>query len=449
MQRILVLGGYGVFGRRAVERLARAPGLEVVVAGRDAAAAAAAAGEIKRTTAARARIDHTAIDATRLGEADLRRLGIAIVLNTIGPFQALDYRVARAAIAARAHYIDIADARGFVCGIGALDPAAQAAGVLVVAGASSVPALAAAVIDHHRGRFQRLTHLTYGISPGNSFDPGVATTASILAGSGQPFTTLIDGRMGNVRGWQPLVRHSFRTPGLGTRWLGHCDVPDLDLFPKRYPDLVEQHFLAGVEVKAFHLALWALSWLVRSGLVRHPDRLASPLLALKRRLRFLGSDRGIMFAEMSGHDSRGRALHLVWELVADKGHGPFIPVTPAVILAKRLAAGAVSRRGAMPAVGLISLGDFSAEVADLAIRHSTWESPTLHRSVLGVAFDRLPLTVQRLHEVAGKSVWAGRAQAERSGSALARIAAWVVGLPAPGQDLPLEVTFASQAGKEE
>jgi hypothetical protein len=57
--------------------------------------------------------------------------------------------------------------------------------------------------------------------------------------------------------------------------------------------------------------------------------------------------------------------------------------------------------------------------------------------------------VQRLHEVAGKSVWAGRAQAERSGSALARIAAWVVGLPAPGQDLPLEVTFASQAGKEE
>jgi hypothetical protein len=40
---------------------------------------------------------------------------------------------------------------------------------------------------------------------------------------------------------------------------------------------------------------------------------------------------------------------------------------PSVILAKRLLAGAVAQRGAMPCLGLFTLADFVAEVADLDI----------------------------------------------------------------------------------
>jgi glycine/D-amino acid oxidase-like deaminating enzyme len=62
---------------------------------------------------------------------------------------------------------------------------AKAAGVLVASGASSVPALAAAIIDHHLPEFERLELIEHGITPANGYDPGVATTASIM-----PFFTM-------------------------------------------------------------------------------------------------------------------------------------------------------------------------------------------------------------------------------------------------------------------
>lgn len=366
MARVLVLGGYGVFGSRAAERLLRDPSIEVVIAGRSKAHASLAAGRF--ASAVKDRASGVRLDAVSLTSDDLRHLGVQVVINTVGPYQARDYRVAEAAIAAGVHYIDLADARTFVTGITALDAAAKRAGVLVVSGASTVPALAAAVIDDLRPRLKSLDTLTYGVSPGNSFDPGVATVQSIIAGVGRPFTTLIDGRMQVVHGWQPLTRHRFADNGLGTRWLGACDVPDLDLFPARYPTLRTQHFVAGVEVKAFHLGLYALSWLVRLGLMRNPERFGQPMLTVKRRLGFLGSDRGAMFVALRGEAAAGGPLEVSWELAAFRGHGPYVPATPAVIVAKRLAAGTLTERGAMPCVGLITRAQFAAEVADLDIR---------------------------------------------------------------------------------
>ena len=368
MTRILILGGYGVFGSRAAQRLARVPDIEIIIAGRNTHAAAAKAAELRRMGAAT--INSAVLDATTLVADNLRRIGATIVINTAGPYQAHDYRVPRAAIEAGAHYLDLADARGFVNGIGTLDAMAKAAGVLVASGASSVPALAAAVIDDLAGQVGTLERLTYGISPGNSFDPGEATTASILGAAGRAFTTLVDGHMVTAHGWQPLRRHRFTTPDVGTRLFGACDVPDLDLFPVRYPTLRTQSFLAGVEVKAFHAGIWLLSWAVRAGIFTRPERLAGPMLAVKRRLGFLGSDRGAMFVILEGRDANGQPRRAEWSLIARQGHGPFIPATSAVILAKRLAAGEKLPAGAMPCVGLMTLGQFTAEVADLDIRQT-------------------------------------------------------------------------------
>lgn len=365
MARVLVLGGYGVFGARAVERLLRDPALEVIVAGRDAGKAAAKCAELSRH---KGRVEAQRLDASSLTAADLKRLAVDIVINTVGPFQGQDYRVARAAIAARCHYIDLADARDFVCGITALDAEARAADVLVVSGASSVPALAAAVIDNLQQSVGLVEDVTYGISPGNSFDPGEATVASILAGVGKPFSALIDGQMQTVYGWQPLATH--RAPVAGTRWLGACDVPDLTLFPQRYPTLRTQRFLAGVEVKLFHGSLWALSWLVRWRLLQGLERLAHSLIAVKRRLHFLGSDRGLMFVRLQGRSSDRGSRSAEWTLVAFDGHGPYIPATPAVIIARALANGHQPRRGAMPCLDLMTLAEFTNEVADLQIRQT-------------------------------------------------------------------------------
>jgi len=105
--------------------------------------------------------------------------------------------------------------------------------------------------------------------------------------------------------------------------------------------------------------------LVRAGLVRHPERLSSPLLRLKYALGGLGSDVGGMMVTLAGVGQDGGARCIVWRLIARRGHGPYIPGTPSVILAKQLLAGTLAKRGAMPCLGLFTLGDFLSEVGDL------------------------------------------------------------------------------------
>lgn len=48
--------------------------------------------------------------------------------------------------------------------------------------------------------------------------------------------------MRTVHGWQGLRWHRFRD--LGWRPLGHCDVPDLALFPQRVAGLRDGSFRA-------------------------------------------------------------------------------------------------------------------------------------------------------------------------------------------------------------
>ncbi len=288
--RVLVLGGYGAFGARAVERLAGDSGIELIVAGRSEEKANTFCDNIATRFARRPRTE--ILDASTMTASDLMRLAPAVVINASGPYQAQDYRVAEAAIGCGAHYLDLADAGAFATGIVALDEKAERAGVLVASGASSVPSLSAAVVDHFAPRFSQITSITTVIAPGNSFDPGLATTRSILGSVGRPIPAFRGGTRTIAYGWQGLMRHCM--PGLGTRWIGDCDAPDLAIFPTRYLGLQTVRVCAALEVGMFHLGLWALSGLVRARLVREPERLAAPLLALKQRLHALGSDRGGM-----------------------------------------------------------------------------------------------------------------------------------------------------------
>jgi Saccharopine dehydrogenase NADP binding domain len=361
MQRVLVLGGYGAFGGRIAERLARVPGIELTIAGRSLDKAQTFAAGL--ANAARAQVIPAALDGAKIGAEDLRHRKPIVLINATGPYQAQDYRLARACIATGVHYLDLADARAFVTGIGTLDEQAREAGVLVVSGASTVPGVSGVVADAYAPQFATLRAITTIISPGNSFDPGVATTRSILGDLGQPIASRSNGKP--VYGWQGLSRRVL--PGLGARWIGHCDAPDRDLFLQRYAGLQAANVYAALEVGTFHLGLWGLSWLVRSGVVRSAGGLAGPLLAIKHKTGFLGSDRGGMLMTLEGIGHNGDLKRVDWHLVAGSGHGPNIPATPSVVLAKRLLDGTLQKRGAMPCVGLFTLDDFLGETADLDI----------------------------------------------------------------------------------
>lgn len=366
MPRVAVLGGYGTFGARVCERLASQPGLELIVAGRSRERGESFARRLSERTGVAATV--AVLDAESISVAELAALQAEVLINASGPFQRQDYAVARAAIGAGTHYVDLADARGFVTGIGALDSDARRAGVLVASGASTVPALSAAVVDELAPQLAALTSVEIVISPGGSFDPGLATAQSILGGLGRRFPAGPDGAAGVAHGWQHLRRR--RVPGLGPRWLGACDTPDRALFAQRYPGLGRVDVFAALEVGAMHLGLWGLSWLVRAGLVRDAARLAPPLLRARRALKLLGSDVGGMSVVLEGRDRQGSPKRVQWSLVARSGHGPYIPAAPSVILARRLMAGTLPIRGARPCVGLIALAEFMAEIADLDIAAS-------------------------------------------------------------------------------
>lgn len=368
---VLVVGSTGAFGTKIVELLAGKTACDLVLAGRKADTLAAQARHVSRTGEAPPRT--AVLDALSTSANDIRRLGVAIVINASGPFQTQNYTLARAAIAAGCHYIDLADARDFVCGFSRLDGDARAAGVLAVSGASSVPGLSSAVISHYRDRFAELSAIDIAISPGNSFDPGVATVRSVLGGVGRPISMLVDGAWRTVHGWQGLRRGDFGTAG--RRWLGFVDVPDLALLPEHIPEIRTVRFRAGLEVSLFHLGLWTASWLVRGGLVRRLSPLAPGLLAIKRRLTRLGSDSGGMIVAISGRGHDGSAKTLTWRLVATNGHGPFVPALAAVALTKRLIAGTESQRGAKPCVAVIALDDILADAKHLDIRTEVKEKP--------------------------------------------------------------------------
>jgi len=351
--RVLVLGGYGHFGGRICRALAGDPSMRLTVAGRDAARAEAFAAPLGASAVG---LDHGSAEfARRLAE-----IRPDLLIHTAGPFQGQDYSVAEACIAAGVHYVDLADGRAFVGGIDRLDASARSRGVLVVSGASTLPAASSAIVDALRGAVPGLEQIEISIAPAQRIPRGAATLAAVLGYCGKPFTRLEDGRWRTVRGWQAIRRHAYRT--LGTRWMAACDVPDLDLLPRRYPGVKTVTFDAALELGVLQWGMWLMAALAGAGLVRDWSRYARPLQRLAASFDRFGSDVGGMQVSL-----RGPGGGVDCELTATAGHGPEIPAIPAVILARKLASGRLDVRGATACMGLFTLDEFREAVADLAI----------------------------------------------------------------------------------
>lgn len=356
-KRILIIGGYGNFGGFIARRLARETDITVIVTGRSANKARALA-EILET-------EWAAIDIPGAIESTLASVKPDIVIHTSGPFQDQSYEVAEACIRHRTHYIDIADGREFVSSITRLNEEAKEAGILVVSGASSVPALTSAIIDRYLGEFQTMEEIEYGIATAQKTNRGLATTKGVLSYAGKPFETLIDGTMQKIYGWQGLRWRKFQ--GLGWRTLGNCDVPDLALFPHLYSQLKTIRFRAGLELPFIHLSLWTLTWLMRICAISNLRKIAPFLLSLSRLFDFVGSDVSGFFMEMKGRDRAGRDHRIMFDLTAGSGDGPMIPCVPAIVTALGLARGTISQRGAMPCIGIVALDALLEELKPLDI----------------------------------------------------------------------------------
>lgn len=359
--RILILGGYGVFGGRLGRLVAELPGIDLDVAGRrlDAARRFCASVETRGAGTVLTPLELPDIDALR---RRLETTGADILANCVGPYQEQDYAIAEAAIHAGAHYIDLADGRDFVAGFDELDTAARTANILAVTGASTLPGLSAAVVDTLRDGVANIEVIETAIAPGMRMERGDAVVRAILGYVGKPFEVWRDGRWQTAHGWQGIRSCRLTAEGrdTGKRWLAACDVPDLVLFAQRYPGVRTITFDAGLEVPFVHFGLWGLSWLVRAGLL--PS--LTPLTAVTRRLAatvaVLGSGRGGMYLALTGRSADGRRVARRWTIIADEGDGPWIPVLPAFLVIRGLLDGSVTKRGARPCLDLFELAEFEA-----------------------------------------------------------------------------------------
>lgn len=368
MTRVLIIGGYGNFGSYIARALANDPNITLAIGGRSKAKADAFAADLQSANPA----EGCAVDIDNDIDARLREIAPDVVIHTTGPFQLQDHRVARAAIACGAHYLDLADARQFVATIGELDSEAKQAGVAVISGASSVPCLTAAFVDRYRPRFAQLKSVAYGIAAAQATNRGLATAAAILSYAGKPFSILRDGARKRVFGWQGL--RAIRYPELGLRLFGYCDIPDLELFPARYPALRNLEFVAGHEVKALHVGTWLLSWIARLGLVRSWTPYARQLLRLSLLFDPWESGKSGFHMFLDGLDAGGRAMRVTIFMIARQVHGPNIPCIPAVILARKIAAGQLPAPGAKPCLDLIDVEELMSAIALLDIT-TTVEGP--------------------------------------------------------------------------
>ena len=367
--RTLVLGGYGNFGARIARALSGDAAIELVVAGRDSKRAEEMADRLGRGATA------WAVDAAQPGfERGLRDQGIGLVIHTAGPFQQQGYGVARAAAAAGAHYIDLADGRRFVCDFpAALDEAFREAGRVAVSGASTVPALSSAVVDHLASGWSRIDSIDCCIAPAQTAPRGEATMAAVLGYCGAPIEVWSGGRWQPELGWARPARVQFAR--LAARRGALCDIPDLELFPPRYQVRQRVHFRAALEVGLAQQAFAVLARLRALGLVRRPERLAPMLTRWAPWLDGFGSALGGMVVRVAGSDAQGRPARRAWHIAADDDHGPEIPCMAAILLARRLAAGQGPVPGAHTAAGLLPLPDFAPEFARWAMQTDIVEEP--------------------------------------------------------------------------
>ncbi len=442
--KLLILGGYGVFGGRLARLLVDLNGLDIVIAGRSAVKAQAFVNDVQGA----AILSAVALDRNEIATS-LPGIMPDLLVDASGPFQAYGddpYGVVKACLGIGCHYLDLADGAEFVAGIGQFDAEAKARGLIVRSGLSTCPALTSAVVSAFE-REMTVTSLAGGIAPSPRAGVGETVLRAVLGYAGQDLDLMRDGRMTSAKALVERRRMTIAPPGklpLHNKPFSLVEVPDLRLLPKTRPDLRDIWFGAGVVPEVFQRLL---NFLARArATIGGPDLTGLAPVAHKVLSLFaIGEHRGGMIMVAEGLRG-GQPVTMSWHLVAEGDDGPNIPALASEVMIRRIKAGDLPEAGARPAIGDVTLAEFETAFAHHAITTGFHREPpaqaTLFQQLMGSAFDDLPLSLQRFHGQSGKTTWTGRADVIGSGNPLAKMISRIFRFPAPGKDQPLTVTVS-------
>lgn len=340
-KKILVLGGYGRIGRELLRRLRGEPDVQCVLGGRDVVRGSRVASDLG--------VDFVPLDVTRAASINSALDGAFAAVHVAGPFQWRDQAVASACIRRGAHYLDLADTRSFILGIGALDERARTNGVTVLSGAGINPALSSALVQELAPAFDRIDaiHVSFcAQAPG-----GPAALQAQLAEAGRPIKRLDSGRWQKVRVGSAMAEVTFSAP-LGRCRLYGQDAADLELFPKRFGAATVRCQVS--YAPSLMQLLRAIGQLHNLGLLPHPERLAPSLM------RVPGSAVSCTGLRVAVHGIKAdAALSREIELLAHRDAG-LLPLAPVLALLRRWQRGETVPPGARPCMDVPSFSDIKS-----------------------------------------------------------------------------------------
>ncbi len=453
--RILIVGGYGVFGGRLAQLLADEARFTLIIAGRSAARARSFCDGLRAAaTLIAARVD-------RDGDlnAQIEHIGPDIIVDASGPFQGYGdepYRLVEAALALGVSYMDLADDSDFVGGIGRFDAAAKQRGVFILSGVSSFPVLTAAVVRHLARGLDRVDTITGGVAPSPYAGVGPNVIRAIASYAGKPVPLTRDGRLSFGYGLAETMRYTICPPGrlpLRSTLFSLVDVPDLRLLPPQWPGLRSIWLGAGPAPEILHIALNVLASAVRLGLLPSLAFLAPVFHRAINVLRW-GEHRGGMFVRIEGATSGGATVTRSWHLLAEGDDGPLIPSMAVEAISRNCLGGEQPTPGARPAMNELELEDYAGVFGGRLIFTGTRErgadhgDAPLYKRILGAAWAQLPRQIRDMHTIAAARTAEGRADIERGGNPLARIIGWLFGFPRQAQGVPVTVRFTSDGRRE-
>lgn len=449
---VLLIGATGVFGRRLAQHLSLLDGIQLIVASRGFDKATALARQLNSGGNA---VVPMALDTSADIEHQLAALKAWLVIDASGPFQAASFATARAAITAGSHWIDLADARDYILGFGpALDALARANGVCALTGASSTPALSCAVVESLTAGWQRVDDIEIAICPGGRGEVGPSVISAILSYAGRPVAIFDECRAQTATGWgKPVRRH---IDGLGARYLSRVETADDKLLQKRFNVTTRIDFRAGLESRLEHFGLMAIAFVRaargRKGWLADTARLAQWLARARRITALFATDSGAMVVKVSGLDAEGKVAVARWSLLAHHGHGPQVPILPALALTRDLI-GRRAEPGARPASEDVKLAAIEAEMAPLSIATSqtkqSKQTAALFERTLGTAsFSTLAPALRIFHNDTAVPVWRGRAIIHSPSNFFAWAVRKIIGFPSSAADAPVTVCVERQENSE-
>jgi hypothetical protein len=452
--KLLIVGGYGVFGGRIVALLEDDPRLTLLVAGRSLDKAGAFCNARGATGA---RLVAVAFDRNGDLDAQIAAERPDILVDASGPFQVYGegaFDLVRACIRHGVNYLDLADGSDFVAGVRGFDEAAREAGIFALSGVSSFPVLTAAVVRRLSRDMARVDAIRGGIAPSPYAGVGENVIRAISSYAGQRMSLLRDGKLGTAYPLTEQLRYTIAPPGrlpVRNTLFSLVDVPDLRVLPELWPEAKTVWMGAGPVPELLHRAFIALAWLVRLRLLRSLLPLAPLIHWASNRLPW-GEHRGGMFVEVEGTRADGTPVNRSWHLLAEGDDGPMIPSMAVQGIVRKVLDGRRPQPGARAASLDLELDDYEELFAGrrlyCGVREDSADGANLYANLLGSAWDALPPEIRAVHEVNGVALAEGRASVARGRSLLSRLAGAIIGFPVASEDVPVQVGFEAAAGAE-